>query len=521
MLLPLGASCGREAPPEGPKHLVFVVIDTLRADALIDPANIVDTPNLDRFAHGGSAYSRAFSHAPMTLPSHAALFSSREPYATGVLNNGQSVSDDLPLFAQHLDQLGFETIGVYSLGTLHPAHGSGSSLDRGFDDYNGTSPYVGTAEEVVRQTAQRLEELDRRAAAVPQQANVNAAGALAPRRFLFCHFADPHEPYNDRANSPNTARLSLNGVALGAPRSTTVMSAVAEQLELLPGENVLAIEADHPILLRAMQLTSGRREIQFDRSLLRKPLQSAEIRFTAGPRAKRAKLQLWLTDDAPWDDIPDRYISEVEYVDAWFGRLTAMLKRRGILDDCILVFTSDHGEAFGEHGYWAHVQSVHEEMIHVPLFLWTAEKHRWLLDELPPSHAPVSHIDLVPTLLDLMDLPALPGAVGSSLVGGRSTPFLHLAETHTPESRANMLCLRDENRKLIYFADEDRFELFHLDSDPLEKHDLFAAHGGELVEWQKQLRQRSGEALAARSETGDLSEAELEVLRALGYLGDD
>ena len=116
------AGCGGgegDAPRKRPS-VVLIVVDTLRADAVLDPRGQCDTPNIDALARDGVAFERAFSHAPMTLPSHTALFSSRPPFETGVFNNWQPVREDLPLLAQWLEEYGYQTHAVISLGTLDP-----------------------------------------------------------------------------------------------------------------------------------------------------------------------------------------------------------------------------------------------------------------------------------------------------------------------------------------------------------------------------------------------------------------
>jgi hypothetical protein len=107
-------------------NVVLIVIDTLRADAIAR----VPTPHIDSLAEAGVAFGRAFAHAPMTLPSHATLFSGRLPSTTGVVNNGQDVPGGLPLLPQRLAAQGYSTFGVISIETLWPRTPE-SGLDRG------------------------------------------------------------------------------------------------------------------------------------------------------------------------------------------------------------------------------------------------------------------------------------------------------------------------------------------------------------------------------------------------------
>lgn len=118
--VPSPASSDGSKNPSAPVNVVIVVIDTLRADAVFDPAGKYDTPNLDRLASEGIAFERAFSAAPMTLPSHISLFSSRPVLETRVANNGQDVPADLPLLAEWLADHDYDTRAVLSLCTLDP-----------------------------------------------------------------------------------------------------------------------------------------------------------------------------------------------------------------------------------------------------------------------------------------------------------------------------------------------------------------------------------------------------------------
>src|SRR5262245_55369853 len=104
-LSPEDAALAAWKPAEQP-NIVLILIDTLRADAVLDPQGAYDTPNIDRLGSEGLVFTRAFASAPMTLPSHTSLFSSRPPLETGVLNNQQVVPEDLPVLAQWLEEHG-------------------------------------------------------------------------------------------------------------------------------------------------------------------------------------------------------------------------------------------------------------------------------------------------------------------------------------------------------------------------------------------------------------------------------
>jgi arylsulfatase A-like enzyme len=124
---------------------------------------------------------------------------------------------------------------------------------------------------------------------------------------------------------------------------------------------------------------------------------------------KPASYASWSRDD--FDAIVNRYDNALSYVDAQVGELVDGLEERGILDDTILIVTADHGELFHEHGLVTHGRSLYENEARVPLLV-----------RYPRTIAPgeddrmASTIDVLPTLLDALELPPYPGHQGESLL---------------------------------------------------------------------------------------------------------
>ena len=104
---------------------------------------------------------------------------------------------------------------------------------------------------------------------------------------------------------------------------------------------------------------------------------------------------------------------------------------------------------------------------------------------------------------------------GHSLFQAREV--VHLAQTNVPEAPKNQLAMRDERFKLIYFPEDERFELYDLQQDPGETTNVFAARASERKEWPERLHRLylGGGAL----EGGSSDEVHEEMLRALGYGG--
>lgn len=108
--------------------------------------------------------------------------------------------------------------------------------------------------------------------------------------------------------------------------------------------------------------------------------------------------------------VKNRYDNALRYVDAQIGRLRQALEASGQLQDTIWVITSDHGEAFYHHGGVTHGKTLYDEESRVPLLLhWPAGLEGQDVDE------PVSHLDVLPTLLDMVGVPPHPSHQGQSV----------------------------------------------------------------------------------------------------------
>ncbi|MGQ0554098.1 MAG: sulfatase [Planctomycetota bacterium] len=218
----------------------------------------------------------------------------------------------------------------------------------------------------------------------------------------------------------------------------------------------------------------------------------------------------------------DLYDGEVAYTDRELGRLFAALKERGIYDRLLIIVLSDHGEEFAEHGHYEHDQ-LYRESLHVPLLL-----------RLPGGALggrsvaePVSLLDVLPTLLELLDLERPEQLMGQSLVpalsGSRLLERPLLAE-RTMFAGAYMATLRHAG-ELIYFRErESRLEGYDTGRDPAELVDLRpAADAPPAAALRQQLTSlfalRAVLDAEARGEAITLSPEALEELQQLNYTG--
>lgn len=227
----------------------------------------------------------------------------------------------------------------------------------------------------------------------------------------------------------------------------------------------------------------------------------------------------------------DLYDAEVNFADEQIGRLLMHLRRLGWLDSTLIIVTADHGEAFGEHSQFSHRFELYDELLRVPLIMRLPAR-------LPPAQvvtAPVRLLDLVPTILDLLDLDGGPstgpfdrlrtslrtgpfeGASLLPLVEGREkTPRITISETQ-PET--GLYAIRQDGWKLILNVHTGAVELYDLRQDPRETINCANAAPWIASKLEAQLRSH-----LRRIEASPSSQAEIEVdhlsidrLRTLGY----
>lgn len=501
-VLALYASGCSDRPPAQSKpavNVILVVVDTLRADYCDPATRKADMPNLFAFEKEAVTFSSAWSPAPMTLPAHTALFSARTPTHTGVTNNGQAVAQELPLLSEWLKKQGYVSQAAVSLATLWPL-GLNQGVDRGFEYFDRGSGSISNATDTNRDLNSILDSLLSRAPF-----------------FVFAHYAEPHEPYESHGMVQCNADIDWNGKQLESV-TTSEWAMRRHDLALAPGVNRLAIRSANDFKVRSLTFDAGgkRLPIQFEvGELLNQAKEFSAIVMNNSGKTQVAHMELWLHDVPTMEELPGRYRREAEASDIAFGNLISMLKKRKLYDSSLIVFTSDHGEALGEHGVVGHVVNLHDEMLHVPLMIKLPKGHdgrRWL------EHSQrdlVRLIDVAPTILDALGLQPLPDPEGSSLLAKADRTLL--AQTFQPEAPRTLFALRDQRTKLVYDVAADTFRMYDLNADPGELRDIFPKAGKQKTDWQQRLRDLAQTAPTMKAGRVSIDAKMADQLRSLGY----
>ena len=424
--LTVSIGCVEDEQPSDRLHVVLVTIDTLRADRLGIHGYERDTsPALDRFFESGTAFTRATSTTPCTIPSMQQLL-------TGRLVDHV----DSPTLAQMLRAHGYQTAAIVSQHQFR--HGRLTWFDRGFDSFD----------------IQGLRELDRHGLSTRAAAEVTdrALTWLGEERgagpfFLWLHYFDPHDPYWPPA-------------------------------------------AERRFVERAASPHRG------DRRVLGQEL--------AGESRLRRRYPRFEAADA--ERFADLYDEEVAYTDAQLGRLFEHLEQLGLVDESIVIVTSDHGERLGEDGMWDHCKTLRPPEMHVPLLVRVAGEP---LAAGPRDDSITSTLDVVPTLVALLGLErrgdetaVLDGEDLRSVPSGRRV----IASWNGWQS------IREGDWSL--YRRGDSLDLYRVRTDPREREDLADVEPATTT----RLRAELDESRALTEPGESQSRETIEQLEALGYI---
>ncbi len=232
----------------------------------------------------------------------------------------------------------------------------------------------------------------------------------------------------------------------------------------------------------------------------------------------------------------DRYDSEIAFVDEQAGRLLALIAGDQRLANTLVVFTADHGESLGEHGYWGHGRNLYEPGLRIPLGVsWPGRLRPAAID------APAVTLDVAPTVLGLLGLPVPAGFRGFDwtpvLQGRAAAPrdrvTLHQAhkgavlsaqEAHGARRRGLLaVAVVAGGRKEVFGVSERDLHLFDLGRDPRESRNLAGGvpeRAGRPSERLLSSLADVDRGLVASDRLGpaELDAEQVQALRALGYV---
>jgi len=439
---------GCQRPPEQPRNVVVLLVDTLRADHLsLYGYRRPTSPALDRLAAEATVFDHARAQATCTFPSVNSILTSRYPHAfLGQPNGAIGIPAPIPTLAQMLRARGFRTGAV-----------SASSVVRATRSRRNPAGGYGAGFEVFD------ESCEARAAACVTRRGRELAARFGEPFFLYLHFMEPHAPYEP----PRPYRRQFAAARLEAPR-------FVRRGDPQPIERML---------------------------------------YRGGPKVA--------LDAASVGHLVDLYDDEVRYWDGQAAAFVDRLRGDGLLDRTLLVVLADHGEELLDHGHWGHCRSLFASTAWTPLLLRGPGVPRGRR-----VSAVVQNLDVVPTVLELLRVPAPAGLAGRSLrpLLASESPAAPAAATATSGRRrfafSSIGALRsiDDGRfTLITDLLSDEVRLYAAD-DPSQQTDLAASRPQEVASLRAILDAWIRRVEGERKASAAAGEESLRRLRALGYL---
>ncbi|MAY80294.1 MAG: hypothetical protein CL930_05845 [Deltaproteobacteria bacterium] len=347
--------------------VVLVTMCSVRRDHVDVYQNRGLTPNLNRIAQGGYRFDTAYAASNFTLASLTAILTGRFGSSTGVVGWDKGLVSDVPTLPEILGIYGYKTAGftINAASGFRPEYG----LSRGFQhleiieapsdnpDGRQASGPTGTALSV-KPMAKWIESQPK-----------------DQRIFAMLHTRTAHFPFVVAPPDPASDPTGVGRLLWGD--------------DLAPGQN-----------RGQMPGVAGGTQVQ-GVGVSTDPNQLRDFVRKAGPKG----LEVWSA----------HYADSMTRLDADLGAVLDVLERTGRLDKTILVVVADHGESLGDHDELLHGDSYFDPVVHVPLLV--------RVPGLPGTGKGlsnlVSHVDLLPTILDLV------GAVAPSGIDGESmTPML-------------------------------------------------------------------------------------------------
>lgn len=491
------------------RNIVVFVADQLRKDHLgFGGQPDVATPALDRLAGQGSVFRRAFVANPVCMPNRATIATGRWPSVHGTRTNGISLDWDAMTFVKALRSAGWATAAV---GKLHFQTMGWDFEDYQLDEMRRSVPWLldpALVDAVDRRRAAGWDAWEdysrhrREDVVLPPDYYgfdrvdlTTGHGDTVSGNYVAWARAQGYDPLTDggATNSPQVyegwEQVYQSALPLAVHPTSYVTQRSVDALERFSRRNqpfllyVSYPDPHHPFA--PPKEYWGRR----DPATLALP-RTFDDEHTGSPdHVKRLMADRGRPGADPtmtWAPTAEQYrqalaaeLGSVEMLDDSVATVLAALDRLGLSDDTAVLFTADHGDAFGDHGlmlkHFVHYQGI----LTVPLVLSVPGAEPGEIDTL------VSSADIAPTVLDIAGVPHYRGIQGRTLLpavdGDRTTPRRALVvEEDQPFGTAGlpgpvrMRTLISDTARLTEYPDHGVTELYDLTEDPDERHNIAA-----------------------------------------------
>lgn len=423
-------------------NVVVFDIDILRADELTcNGKSLTITPNLCRIVRGGTSFSNTFSQSFWTLPGDLSLVTSLYPNANQVWSEMDgAIPQSLETLAETLGASGYQTNyqGINSDSTLTEKNGG----LQGYTNINMGGAWPGNWLAEYKQQDFTL-------------------------RPIFFHFYTPllHMPYTlpddeqPLENLPKPNGFPVYKLEFDKVQAEYIVSHV---FDIFKPETI----AENPNIFQADP--SVRTERVFNYFWLLEN-QNDYTKRIASWRAAYIPYMSYIDTKKPQDIayLHMLYRTRLRDLDTYLGSFVDYLMRPDVASRTIVVITSSHGEAFGEHGVFAHPASPYNILYHVPLVIKYPRRGPQKFDTV------IENLDIYPTLVDMVV-----GVAPKHLQGKSLVPMLYNVSVKVKPYAASVVdeyrfIIQNRHYALIRYRDsQETVELYDLISDPNELHNI-------------------------------------------------
>ncbi|MBR1469517.1 MAG: sulfatase [Prevotella sp.] len=472
------------AQAQKPMNIVYIMSDDHSYQTISAYDNrFINTPNIDWIAQNGVRFTNSFVANSLSGPSRACMLTGKHSHANGFTDNTKTFDGSQQTYPKLLQQAGYETamIGKWHL----------TSTPTGFDYWDiliGQGSYYNPEFICNGDTVQRM----------GYSTNITTDVALdwlSSRRdkekpfCLLLHHKAPHRVWN-----PDTCDLDLFSDRQFPLPATFYdnyegrLAAQKQEMSIIKDMDIVydLKMLDHEGEIHSpnkwldawgrgnyARMTPSQRE-QWDRHYDPIIAQFKRDRLTGNALAEW-KYQQYMHD----------YLRVIHSLDRNIGRVITYLRENGLLDNTMIVYTSDQGFYMGEHG-WFDKRFMYEESFRTPLLVYLpgAKKHGDIAEM-------VQNIDYAPTMLELAGVPVPADIQGRSLLpllqgkkpkDWRKSLYYHYYEYPAEHSVCKHYGVRTSRYTLIHFYDDiDAWELYDLKRDPNQMNNIYGKPGTEKI----------------------------------------
>lgn len=477
------ACAPKEKTPEKKMNILYIMTDdhSYQTISAYDK-RYINTPNIDRIANEGVRFCNSYVGNSISGPSRAIMLTGKFSHKNGFRTNSDLFDGAQQTFPKLLQQAGYQTAMV---GKWHL-----TSLPTGFDYWN-ILPNQGEYYNPDFNEMGEEKQIEGYATNITTDIALDWLDNKRDKNKPFClllHHKAPHRTW-----MPDTCDLRLyDDIVYPVPETfyddyEGRTAAREQKMSIIQDMNVVY---DLKMLDKEGKIKTGRPDLEeagWGRVNRMNPAQRAAwdayydpiIRDFKQKNLKGKELAEWKYQRYMHD-----YLRCIHSVDRNVGRVLDYLEKNGLLENTLIVYTSDQGFYMGEHG-WFDKRFMYEESFHTPLLMRLPGGKKGKVD------AMVQNIDYAPTFLELAGAPIpediqgvslLPLLKGEKPADWRTSLYYHYYEYPAEHMVKRHYGVRNDRYKLIHFYNDiDVWELYDLQEDPEEMHNRYGQPGYEEV----------------------------------------